>query len=92
VTRPVFALLRLHTLDITDFQAILLFLRQNPKYGVHILAYLSRLNIGVRPHCKSGLVSGDSINNFVMVIFNLVARRQQVKTTDCEELVHAVVN
>jgi hypothetical protein len=56
------ALLWSYVLDLTVFQAIFLFLKQNQKYKVvHALAYLSHLNILVRPNGKYDCISRNSI-------------------------------
>jgi hypothetical protein len=59
--RSVVALIPVCTLGPTDFPAILLLLRQNRKFVVHILDYFSRLNV-------AGRVSGNSTNRFAMAI------------------------
>jgi hypothetical protein len=47
---------------LIGFQAVLLLLQQNPKYEVHIVAYLPRLDTAVRPNDKSARVSGNSMD------------------------------
>jgi hypothetical protein len=66
---PILASLRQYALGLIGFQAVLLLLQQNRKYKVvHILAYLPRLDIAVRPNGVSGRVSGNGITRFQVAI------------------------
>jgi hypothetical protein len=69
VSCPVGALLWPYALDLIGFKAVLKLLQQIKKYKVvYILAYLPRLELVVSPDGKSGLVSGNSMDHFEMVV------------------------
>jgi hypothetical protein len=52
------------------FQVILFVLQQNRKYGAHIPACLSCLDILVRPNGKSDRVSENSMDHFQAAIYS----------------------
>jgi hypothetical protein len=77
LTCPVVVLLRPYTFGLIGFQAIWFLLRQNRQYEVvHILAYLPRVDMGVRASGKFDCVSGNSMDHFQVapIHANIIAK------------------